>query len=101
MKTHKALPNPQAKFLVSEASGSRVENLTHMLAERDAFASQLLGVVKSMATQLKELQARVGEGDIQVISHVRRGTDNRKKMKVERTPLEQQLNDLVKVRTST
>ena len=99
VETHKALTNPQLKFLVSEASGSRVENLTHLLAERDAFASQLLGVVRSMATQLKELQARVGEGDIQVISHVRRGIDNWKKLKVERTPLEQQLHDLVKVRT--
>ena len=101
VKTHEALPNPQSKFIISEASGSRVENLTHLLAERDAFASKLLGAVKTMATELKELQARVGEGDVQVISRVRRGTGNRKKLKVERTPLEQQLNDLVKVRTSS
>ena len=101
VKMHKALTKPQSMFVVSKASGSRVENLTHLLAECDAFASQLLGVVKTMATQLKGLQARVGEGDIQVISHVHTGTDSQKKLKVERTPIEQQLHDLVKVCTST
>jgi len=101
VKMHKALTKPQSMFVVSKASGSRVENLTHLLAKRDAFASQLLGVVKTMATQLKGLQARVGEGDIQVISHVHTGTDSQKKLKVERTPIEQQLHDLVKVCTST
>ena len=99
VKTHEALPNPQSKFIISKATGSRVENLTHLLAEHDAFASKLLGAVKTMATELKVLQARVGEGDVQVISQVRRGTGNQKKLKVEQTPLEQQLKDLVKVRT--
>ena len=85
---------------ISEVSGGGDEDLTHLFAERDAFASQLLGVVKTMATQMKELQARSGEGDVQDISHVRIGTESRKKMKVKRTLLEQQLNDLGKVRTS-
>ena len=90
---------------ISEVSGGGDEDLTHLFAERlfaerDAFASQLLGVLKTMATQMKELQARSGEGDVQDISHVRIGTESRKKMKVKRTLLEQQLNDLGKVRTS-
>ena len=100
MKVHQAIAKPQSKFIISEASGGRVEELTHLLAERDAFTSQLLSVVSTMATQMKELQARNGEGNTQATSQIRTRIESRKKIKVDRTPLEQRLNDLVKVRTS-
>ena len=92
-KMHEAFAKPQSKFIISEASGGRVEDLTHLFAERDAWSSQLLSVVNRIAMQMKE-------GDVQAISHIRTGTESRKKMKVERTLLEQHLNDLAKVRTS-
>ena len=65
-----------------------------LFAERNAFTSQLLGVINTMATQMKGLQARNRAGDIQVTSHVRTRAESREKMKVERTPLEPRLNDL-------
>jgi hypothetical protein len=70
-----------------------VEDAARLFAERDAFTWQLLGVIGTMARQIKELQ---GGGDTQATSLVRSGT---KKIKVERTALEQQLADLAKVRT--
>ena len=69
-------------------------NFTLLFAERDAFTSQLLGVINTMATQMKGLQARNGEGNVQLTSHVYTQTESKEKMKVRRTPLEQQLNDL-------
>ena len=60
---------------------------------RDAFTLQLLGVIGMMARQIKELKAG---GDTQSTSLVRSVT---KKVKVERTPFEQQLTDIAKVRT--
>jgi len=100
-RRHEAFARPQSNFIGSEDSDARVEELTHLFAERDAFASELLGVMKMMALQMKEWQARDGEGDVQAFSNIRTGTSSRKKSKVERTPFEQQVNDLVKVRTGT
>ena len=99
MKAHEAIAKPQLKFIMSETSG-RVEDLTHLFAERDAFILQLLGVVNIMATQMKELQASNGEGDIQVTSQIHTWIKSRKRVKVEHTPLEQQLYDLIKVHTN-
>ena len=100
MKAHEAIAKPQLKFIMSETSGGRVEDLTHLFAERDAFILQLLGVVNIMATQMKELQASNGEGDIQVTSQIHTRIKSRKRVKVEHTPLEQRLYDLIKVHTN-
>ena len=48
-----------------------------------------------METQIKGLGARNDEGNVRI----RTGTERRKKIKIERTPLEQWPTDLVKVRT--
>ena len=104
-KRHEGFTRPQSNFIGSEDSGARFRELAHLFAERDAFASELLSVMKMMASQMKEWQARGGEGDgeedVQAFSNVRTGTLSRKKMKVERTPFEQKVNNLVKVRTGT
>ena len=78
---------------VTEPSSMTVEDIPRLIAERDAFTSQLLGVISTMARQIKELQAG---GNTQATSLVRSGA---KKLKVDRTPFEQQLTDLAKVRT--
>ena len=44
MKAHEAIAKPQLKFIMSKTSGGRVEDLTHLFAECDAFILQLLGV---------------------------------------------------------
>ena len=77
----------------AEPSCIRVEDVSRLFSKGDAFTSQLLGVIGIMARQIKELQ--VGR-DTQAISLVRSGT---RKIKVKRTPFEQQLSDLAKVRT--
>ena len=104
-KRHEGFTRPQSNFIGSEDSGARFRELAHLFAERDAFASELLSLMKMMASQMKEWQARDGEGDgeedVQAFSNVRTGTLSRKKMKVERTPFEQKVNNLVKVRTGT
>src|SRR5258706_13516584 len=69
------------------------KDITHLFAEHDAFMSQLLLVIGTMARQIKELQVR---GDTQAILLVRSGA---KTIKVRRSPLEQQLTNLAKVRT--
>ena len=101
MKRHEGFARPQSNFIRSEDSGARVEELAHLFAERDAFTSELLDVMKMMASQMKEWQARGGEGDgegdVWAFSNVRTGTSSRKKMKVDRTPFEQKVNNLVKV----
>ena len=97
-KRHKAFAMPPSGFTGSEVSGAGVKEIAHLFAERDAFASELLDVMRMMASQMKEWQAGDVERDVQPISRVRTGTSSRKKLKVERTPFEQQVNDLVKVR---
>ena len=97
-RRHEAFASPQYSDVIGSEAGAMVKELTHLFAERDAFASELLGVIKVMALQMKEWQARDGEGDVQAISRVRPGISSRKKLKVERTPFEQQVYDLVKVR---
>ena len=71
----------------------RVEDVKHLLTEHDTFTSQLLRVIGMMARQIKELQAG---RDTQPISVVRSGP---KKIRVERTPLEQKLTNMAKVCT--
>ena len=68
---------------------TRTYNFTLLFAERDAF-----GVINTMATQMKGLQARNGKGNVQLTSHVCKRTESKGKMKVGRTLLEPQLNDL-------
>ncbi len=61
----------------AESSCIRVEDISHLFAKRDAFTLQLLGVIGTMARQIKVLQDR---GDTQATSLVRSGA---KKIKVE------------------
>ena len=84
MRMHDSFPGPGC---------IRVEDVKHLLTECDAFTSQLLRVIGMMARQIKELQAG---RDTQPISVVRLGP---KKIRVERTPLEQKLTNMAKVCT--
>src|SRR5258706_11809520 len=69
------------------------KDVTRLFAKCDAFTSQLLLVIDTIARQMKELE--VG-GDTQAIWVVRADS---KKVNVRGSPLEQQLADLAKVRT--
>lgn len=96
---HEGIAKPQPRFIVSEASGGgRVEDLTHLFAGHNALVSHLLVVIDEMASRIKELE-KADRSDVQRRHGIPARAERRKKMKAERTPPEQRIADLVKVRT--